>query len=91
MPNNLFIRQQTSVINAIRTHLAEFGIAPAGRCHSCRRPFYCCTMERAESFFLALQYAARDYIALSATKTGIVYRLLGNAPTATSDLTTGRQ
>ena len=26
-------------------------------------------MERAESFFLALQYAARDYIALSATKT----------------------
>jgi hypothetical protein len=48
-------------------------------------------MERAESFFLALQYAARDYIALSATKTGIVYRLLGNAPTATSDLTTGRQ
>ena len=34
--------------------------------------------------------AARDCIALNATKTGIVYRLLGNAPTATSDLTTGR-
>ena len=29
---HLFIRQQTSVINAIRTHLAEFGvIAPVGR------------------------------------------------------------
>jgi transposase len=28
---NLFIRQQTSVINAIRAHLAEFGIvAPVG-------------------------------------------------------------
>ena len=28
----LFIRQQTSVINAIRAHLAEFGtIAPVGR------------------------------------------------------------
>jgi transposase len=29
---DLFIRQQTSVINAIRAHLAEFGIvAPVGR------------------------------------------------------------
>jgi transposase len=29
---HLFIRQQTAVINAIRAHLAEFGIvAPAGR------------------------------------------------------------
>jgi transposase len=29
---HLFIRQQTSVINAIRGHLAEFGIvAPVGR------------------------------------------------------------
>jgi len=27
-----------------------------------------------------LQYAAKDYIALKATKTGIVYRLLGNSP-----------
>ena len=39
-------------------------------------------MQRAERFFLALQYAAQDYIALNTTKTGIVYRLLGNAPTA---------
>src|ERR1700736_896469 len=31
-PRHLFIRQQTSVINAIRAHLAEFGIvAPVGR------------------------------------------------------------
>jgi transposase len=29
---HLFIRQQTSVINAIRAHLAEFGmVAPVGR------------------------------------------------------------
>ena len=39
-------------------------------------------MQRAEAFFIALQYAAKDYIALKATKTGIVYRLLGNAPTS---------
>jgi hypothetical protein len=39
-------------------------------------------MQRAERFFLALQYAAKDWIALDATKTGIVYRVLGNAPTA---------
>ena len=37
-------------------------------------------MQRAEAFFIALQYAAQDYIALKATKTGIVYRLLGNPP-----------
>jgi ABC-type uncharacterized transport system permease subunit len=35
-----------------------------------------------ERFFLALQFAARDWIALNATKTGVVYRLLGNAPKA---------
>ena len=39
-------------------------------------------MQRAEAFFIALQYAAQDYIALKATKTGIVYRLLGNIPTS---------
>ena len=37
-------------------------------------------MQRAEKFFIALQYAAKDYISLKATKTGIVYQLLGNAP-----------
>ena len=37
-------------------------------------------MQRAEAFFIALQYAAKDYIALKATKTGVVYQLLGNAP-----------
>jgi hypothetical protein len=39
-------------------------------------------MQRAERFFIALQYAAEDCITLNATKTGIVYRPLGNAPTA---------
>lgn len=39
-------------------------------------------MERAELFFLALQYAAKDWIALNATKTGVVYRLHGNPPKA---------
>jgi hypothetical protein len=38
-------------------------------------------MKRVERFFLALQYAAKDWIALNTTKTGVVYRLLGNAPT----------
>jgi hypothetical protein len=37
-------------------------------------------MQRAEAFFVALQYAAKDWIALNATKTGVVYRLHGNPP-----------
>jgi hypothetical protein len=37
-------------------------------------------MQRVEAFFVALQFAAEDYISLKATKTGVVYRLLGNAP-----------
>ena len=37
-------------------------------------------MARAEKFFLALQFAAKDWISLTATKTGSVYRLLGNPP-----------
>jgi hypothetical protein len=37
-------------------------------------------MKRAEAFFIALQYAAQDWITLNATKTGIVYRLHGNPP-----------
>ena len=47
-----------------------------------RRSLVLDAMKRAERFFLALQYAAEDYIALNATKTGVVYRLLGNAPRA---------
>lgn len=39
-------------------------------------------LQRVEGFFLALQHAAKDMIALNATKTGIVYRLLGNPPKA---------
>lgn len=39
-------------------------------------------MKRAESFFLDLQYAAREWVALDATKTGVVYRMRGNAPTS---------
>ncbi|GAO44038.1 hypothetical protein [Flavihumibacter petaseus] len=38
------------------------------------------SMKRAEAFFLALQFAAKDWMALNATKTGVVYRLLGNPP-----------
>jgi hypothetical protein len=37
-------------------------------------------MQRFEAFFLALQFAAADYINLNATKTATVYRLLGNPP-----------
>ena len=39
-------------------------------------------LKKAEAFFLDLQYAAKDWIALNATKTGVVYRLLGNPPKA---------
>jgi len=39
-------------------------------------------VQRAEAFFLGLQDAARDWIALGATKTGVVYRLKGNPPHA---------
>jgi len=39
-------------------------------------------LRRAEAFFVALQDAARDWIALGATKTGVVYRLKGNPPHA---------
>jgi hypothetical protein len=37
-------------------------------------------LRRAEAFFVDLQYAAEDYIALNCTKTATVYRLLGNPP-----------
>ena len=37
-------------------------------------------LKRGEAFFIALQHAAEDYIALNATKTAVVYRLLGNSP-----------
>jgi hypothetical protein len=39
-------------------------------------------LQRAEKFFLDVQDAARDWIALGATKTGVVYRLKGNPPHA---------
>jgi len=39
-------------------------------------------LKHAETFFLALQDAAKDWIALGATKTGVVYRLKGNPPHA---------
>jgi len=39
-------------------------------------------MARGEAFFVKLQYEARDWLALGATKTGVVYRLKGNPPKA---------
>jgi hypothetical protein len=39
-------------------------------------------LTRGEAFFLLLQNAARDWIQLGATKTGVVYRLKGNPPNA---------
>jgi len=39
-------------------------------------------LKRSTAFFLALQNAARDWIQLGATKTGVVYRLKGNPPHA---------
>jgi len=37
-------------------------------------------LQQGEAFFVGLQYAAKDWIALGATKTGVVYRLKGNPP-----------
>jgi hypothetical protein len=37
-------------------------------------------IRKAEAFFVSLQHEAQDWIALGATKTGVVYRLLGNTP-----------
>jgi hypothetical protein len=45
-----------------------------------RKELALAAMERAEAFFYALQFAAKDYIALKSTKTGLVYRLCGNPP-----------
>jgi hypothetical protein len=39
-------------------------------------------LKRSQTFFLALQNAARDWIQLGATKTGVVYRLKGTPPHA---------
>ena len=39
-------------------------------------------MRKGEKFFLDLQYAAKDWIALGATKTGVVYHLKGSPPHA---------
>jgi transposase len=38
---HLFVRQQTSVINAIRAHLSEFGIT-AGGLHRCAMTLQIC-------------------------------------------------
>jgi hypothetical protein len=37
-------------------------------------------VKRSEQFFVSLQFAARDWVLLGATKTGIVYRSRGNPP-----------
>jgi hypothetical protein len=39
-------------------------------------------MRRAEQLFILLQETASDWLALGTTKTGTVYRLKGNPPTA---------
>jgi hypothetical protein len=39
-------------------------------------------LRKMEDFFVALQYAAKDWITLNATKTGVVYRLHGNPPSS---------
>jgi hypothetical protein len=45
-----------------------------------RKELALAAMRRTEAFFIALQFAAKDWIALNATKTGVVYRLHGNPP-----------
>jgi hypothetical protein len=38
------------------------------------------TIRKVEAFFISLQHEAQEWIALGATKTGVVYRLLGHPP-----------
>jgi len=45
-----------------------------------RNELHAVALKRAEQFFIALQYAAQDWLALGTTKTGAVYRLKGNPP-----------
>jgi hypothetical protein len=47
-----------------------------------RDELHAVALKRAEQFFVALQYAAQDWLALGSTKTGAVYRLKGNPPKA---------
>jgi hypothetical protein len=47
-----------------------------------RNELHAVAMKRAEQFFIALQWAAQDWLALGTTKTGAVYRLKGCPPHA---------
>jgi hypothetical protein len=47
-----------------------------------RNELHAVALKRAEQFFVALQYAAQDWLALGTTKTGAVYRLKGNPPSS---------
>jgi hypothetical protein len=47
-----------------------------------RNELHAIALKRAEQFFIALQYAAQDWLALGSTKTGAVYRLRGNPPSS---------
>jgi hypothetical protein len=47
-----------------------------------RDELHAVTMKRCERFFSALQHIAQDWVVLGTTKTGAVYRLKGNPPTA---------
>lgn len=47
-----------------------------------RDEFRATARQRCEQFFVNLQYAAQEWLALGTTKTGAVYRLKGNPPKA---------
>jgi hypothetical protein len=47
-----------------------------------RDELHAVAMKRCEQFFVSLQFAAQDWLSLSTTKTGAVYRLKGNPPQA---------
>jgi hypothetical protein len=47
-----------------------------------RNQFHEEAKRRCQQFFVNLQYAAQDWLALGTTKTGAVYRLKGNPPNA---------
>ena len=47
-----------------------------------RRDVHEKALARVKGFFLSLQHAARDWLSLGTTKTGMVYRLRGTPPMA---------
>ena len=56
------------------------GIRVSGEIRLSREDVHQKAQKRCEQFFISLQQDVEDWISLGTTKTGMVYRLKGNAP-----------